>query len=60
MIDYIDIDLKSKHLEGEALLVIRLGSRHLPVHQIDRDVLVDLIMFMIAVILIMIIDQSGS
>ena len=37
-----DIHLKSEHLEGETLLIVGLGSRHLPVHQIDRNVLVDL------------------
>ena len=36
------IHLKCKHLEGEALLIVRLGSRHLPVHQPDSNVFVDL------------------
>ena len=37
-----DANLEGKHLEGEALLVVRLSPRHLPVDQPDGNVLVDL------------------
>ena len=37
-----DANLKGKHLESEALLVVRLSPRHLPVDQPDGNVLVDL------------------
>ena len=37
-----DANLKGKHLEREALLVVRLSPRHLPVDQPDGNVLVDL------------------
>ena len=39
-----DANLEGKHLEGEALLVVRLSPRHLPVDQPDGNVLVDLVM----------------
>ena len=35
-------NLKGKHLESEALFVVRLSPRHLPVDQPDGNVLVDL------------------
>ena len=37
-----DANLKGKHLESEALFVVRLSPRHLPVDQPDGNVLVDL------------------
>ena len=50
-----DANLEGKHLEGEALLIVGLGSRHLPVHQPDRNVLIDLMMINMMVIRMMMI-----
>ena len=48
-----DANLKGKHLEREALLVVRLSPRHLPVDQPDGNVLVDLpIIWVITIICI--------
>ena len=45
-----DANLEGKHLEGEALLVVRLSPRHLPVDQPDGNVLVDLPMIWVTTI----------
>ena len=48
-----DANLKGKHLESEALFVVRLSPRHLPVDQPDGNVLVDLpIIWVITIICI--------
>ena len=46
-----DANLKGKHLEGEALLVVRLSPRHLPVDQPDGNVLVDLPMIWVITVI---------